>query len=120
MDNENQTLFCPGIPGAGKTILASIVIDELCKMYNNDIKIGIAYIYCNFRRQDEQTADALLANLLKQLARGQSDLPASVRDLHDQHDAKRTRPSLDEISRALQSVAAMYSKIFIVPRTISV
>src|SRR5262249_50622350 len=27
--SNEQTMFCPGIPGAGKTILTSIVIDEL-------------------------------------------------------------------------------------------
>ena len=37
-----------------------------------------------------------------------------MRDLYDQHKAKRTRPSLDEISRALQSVTAIYSRTFIV------
>ena len=57
-----QTLFCPGIPGAGKTILTSIVVDELTTRFGNDRIIGIAYVYCNFRRQHEQKADDLLAN----------------------------------------------------------
>src|SRR6267154_535868 len=28
-ERKKQTLFCPGIPGAGKTILTSIVVEEL-------------------------------------------------------------------------------------------
>jgi hypothetical protein len=28
-ETSKQTLFCPGLPGAGKTILTSIVIEEL-------------------------------------------------------------------------------------------
>jgi hypothetical protein len=108
-----QTLFCPGIPGAGKTILTSIVVDDLCKRFRNDMTIGITYIYCNFRRRDEQKIEDLLANLLKQVAQGQSPLPRSVKDLYAQHKAKRTRPSFDEISRTLYSVAAMYSRVFI-------
>jgi Cdc6-like AAA superfamily ATPase len=115
LDTPKQTLFCPGIPGAGKTILTSIVVDDLCKKYHSDTTIiGIAYIYCNFRQQGEQKADDLLTNLLKQLARDQSSLPISVKKLYDQHQARQTRPSLDEISRALQSVAAMYSRVFII------
>src|SRR5579871_1078626 len=31
LDTSKQILFCPGIPGAGKTILTSVVIDNLCK-----------------------------------------------------------------------------------------
>ena len=29
LDGTEQTLFCPGIPGAGKTIITSLVINEL-------------------------------------------------------------------------------------------
>lgn len=68
-DTSGQTLFCPGIPGAGKTTLTSTVADYLVTMFRDDNTVGIAYFYCNFRRQDEQTAKDLLALLLKQLAK---------------------------------------------------
>jgi hypothetical protein len=109
----NQTLFCPGIPGAGKTILTAIVIDDLTARFLHDQSIGIAYIYCNFRRQNEQNVEDLLASLLKQLSQGQPSLPESVGNLYDRHKSKRTRPSLDEISKALRTVAATYSRVFI-------
>ena len=109
-----QTLFCPGIPGAGKTILTSIVVDDLNARFAADQNIGIIYLYCNFRRRDEQGAEDLLASLLKQLTQGQSSLPDNVKALYNQHRHKRTRPSFDEISRALQSVAAMCSQVFII------
>ena len=112
--SSKQTLFCPGIPGAGKTILTSIVIDELNMRFQRNRSVGIAYIYCNFRRQDKQKAEDLLASLLKQLTQSLSSLPDSVKSLHDGHKDKRTRPSFDEISSALQSVAAMYSRVFII------
>jgi hypothetical protein len=109
-----QTLFCPGIPGAGKTILTSIVIDDLTTRHQNDPSIGIAYLYCNFRRRDKQKAEDLLASLLKQLSQERPSLPDSVRALYDQYKDKRTRPSIDELSRALQSVPAMYSRVFLI------
>jgi NACHT domain len=108
-----KTLFCPGIPGAGKTIITAIVVDDLNTRFHNDPSTGIAYLYCNFRRRDEQRAEDLLANLLKQLAQGLSSLPNSVTDLYDRHKVKGTRPC-GEFSGALQSVAAMYSRVFVV------
>ena len=114
LNTSKQSLFCPGIPGSGKTILTSIVVDYLTSRFINNPKTGIAYIYCNFKRQNEQKIDDLLASVLKQLAESQSSLPGSVKDLYDQHRAKRTGPLLDEILRALQSVIALYSKVFIV------
>jgi hypothetical protein len=111
---SKQTLFCPGIPGAGKTILTSIVVNDLCNRFRNDMTVGIAYIYCSFRQQDEQKVEGLLASLLKELAQYQPSLPGIVKDLYDRHKDKRTRPSFDDISRALQSVASMYSRVFII------
>ena len=107
-------LFCQGIPGAGKTILTSIVVDNLVTRFHENPNIGIAYIYCNFRRKDEQTINDLLKCLLKQLARNQSALPVIVQDLYDRHTKNQTRPSFGDISRALYSVAAMFSRVFIV------
>jgi hypothetical protein len=64
LNTDNQTLFCPGIPGAGKTILTAVVIHDLTTQFSDDPTIGIAYIYCNFRQQDDQKLDDLLASLL--------------------------------------------------------
>ena len=113
LQTDKQTLFCPGIPGAGKTILTSIVVEELTTRADNDKTIGVAYLYCSFKRQVEQKAEDLLVSLLKQLAQG-SPLPKSVRSLHDRHKDKRTPLSFDEISRSLQYVTATYTRVFIV------
>jgi hypothetical protein len=76
--------------------------------FQKDTNIGIAYLYCNFRRQDEQKAEGLLASLLKQLAQGLYPLPESVRSLYSSHEENQTRPTFNEISSTLQSVAALY------------
>ncbi|UKZ53658.1 hypothetical protein TrVGV298_007455 [Trichoderma virens] len=113
LGTEKQTLFCPGIPGAGKTILTSIVVDHLENTFKAP-KIGIAYIYCNYKRQEEQVIEKLLSNLLKQLSRGQHPLPNCVRDMYSEHNYKRTRPSLSKIQKVLHSVVEMFSRVFIV------
>jgi NACHT domain len=111
---EKKTLFCPGIPGAGKTIITAITIDDLNTQFQNNPTVGIAYLYCNFRRRDEQKAEDLLASLLKQLCQKRSVLPDSVETLYDRYKDNQGRPSFNEISRALQSIASIYSRVFIV------
>ena len=111
---DQQTLFCPGIPGAGKTILTSIVVEELSSRFSTDPGVGIAYLYCNFRQKHEQKAQDLLTSLLKQLSQERSTLPDSVKSLYDKHKEKWTRPSLDEISRTLQSVVGTYRRVIII------
>ena len=107
-----QTLFCPGIPGAGKTIITSIVVEHLNTKFENDASIGIAYLYCSFQRQQEQNPTDMLASLLKQLIQEQHSVPESVKSLYERHE-KRKRPSLEEISKLLHSVVAGYSRVFI-------
>jgi hypothetical protein len=111
---NKQTLFCPGIPGAGKTIITAIVIDDLYTRFQRNPSIGIAYLYCDFRRQHEQQIESLLANLLKQLAEKQSSIPATVKVLYNQYKDKPKRPSFNEISKVLHSVTTLYSKVFII------
>ena len=43
------------------------LLDKLTTGFSTDTTIGIAYIYCNFQRQEEQKIDDLLMSLLKQL-----------------------------------------------------
>jgi hypothetical protein len=114
LKQSKQTLFCPGIPGAGKTIATSIVIDYLRTKFQNDASVGIAYLYCDFRRQQEQKPVDLLSSLLKQFVQEQSFPPQNVKALYEHHNNKRTRPSVNEISKTLHSVVSDLSKAFII------
>ena len=114
LKTPGKTLFCPGIPGAGKTILTAIVINDIYSRFKRDTTVGIAYLYCDFRRQHEQKIEDLLANLLKQLAQQQASIPDSVKTLYDDCRDKHKRPSHDEILSALHSVSTVYSRIFII------
>jgi hypothetical protein len=113
LEGKKKTLFCPGIPGTGKTMIASIVIDHL-KTFP-DSETGNAFLYCVYKRQDNQDVDDLLASLLGQLTLWKSTIPASVRKLYDEHlDDKKPRLSRNEIHGALSSIIKTYSRTFII------
>ena len=112
--NEGAVLYYHGMPGAGKTIMTSVVIHDLHSECGNDPGTGIAYLYCNFRRQDEQNATNMQASMLKQLVAGRPQMPSGVIRLYEKHYVKQTRPSLGEIVSELQSVVDSYPRSFIV------
>jgi Cdc6-like AAA superfamily ATPase len=114
VEGRKQTLFCPGIPGSGKTIITSIVVDKLITTFRGNDDIGIVYLYCNFRMTGCQNAEELISSMLKQLSQSRSSLPENVKSLHNKHKDEKTRPSFDEISRALHSVASEYTRVFVV------
>jgi len=111
---KEPTLFCPGIPAAGKTMMSSIVIDDLWNTFGRNDRIGIAYLFCNYKRKDEQRSADLLASLLKQLVQGRHVLPDIVKTLHESHTRRNTRPSFVEASEALCSVVDSYLRVFFV------
>lgn len=113
LKNSAEILFCQGIPGAEKTILTSMVIDQLTTKFHDDLDTGIAYIYFNYHQRDER-AENLLLSLLKQLTQKKSFLPPCVNALYEQRRDKGIPPSLETISLALQTVARAYSRTFIV------
>ncbi|CAO2648676.1 Nn.00g079430.m01.CDS01 [Neocucurbitaria sp. VM-36] len=114
MKSNDRTLFCPGIPGAGKTICTSIINEDLWQRYHNDSTVGLAFLFCNFKRQQEQTIENLLAGLLKQLAERQTPLPKFVKELYAQHGRGQRRPSLTTILQTLKLVMTTYTRAFIV------
>jgi Cdc6-like AAA superfamily ATPase len=54
---NKSTLYCPGIPGSGKTIMSAVVVNHLLTSYRDEPSIGIAYVYCNYGLQEEQTLE---------------------------------------------------------------
>ena len=94
--------------------MTSIIVEHLWSSFQNDSSIGIAYLYCNYRRQHEQKPIDLLSSLLKQLLQELPSVPADITHLYGRHKNKRTRPSFDEISKVLQHAIRLYSKVFII------
>lgn len=87
-----QTLICPGHPGAGKTILTATVIHKL--LHSEDVAdVGVAYLFCNYKRRDEQTTYHFLAALTRQFLSRMETVPGSLMDVYVRHKSRNTRLS---------------------------
>ncbi|KAH6707955.1 ankyrin repeat-containing domain protein [Leptodontidium sp. MPI-SDFR-AT-0119] len=101
----NKTLFCPGTPGAGKTMIAAIAIDHLYERARSK-DVGIAYMFL------------LLAAALKQLVHGRPDIAGPVTRIYENYQKHNTRPSLNKIFKTLQSTYLAYSTVYLVVDTL--
>lgn len=104
----NGVLWCSGMPGAGKTILVSTVIDHL--RASLDLDMGLGFIYCDYKRQKAQTPKNLLGGLLKQFSQERPSICDGLRSLYE----RKKEPSLDEIAPALRTSTGTFSKVFII------
>lgn len=114
MAEGKKTLFCPGIPGAGKTMITAIVVNNLMTRFRDDHTTGVAYIYCNFRRQYEQKPIDLLLSILRQLFQKRPSISESVKRLYERYKGDKSRPSLPEILEVLYDVISECSRNFII------
>ncbi|MCJ1331727.1 hypothetical protein MMC10_008419 [Thelotrema lepadinum] len=109
---ELKTLLCYGIPGAGKTILASTIIDHLLTQQQS--ATGVAYLYCDYKDKKSQSFRDLFSSLLKQLIRFSPQKFQNLwDDLHSSRSLDRSL-SLDEIHLLSREVVALFDKAYIV------
>ncbi|KAH6677834.1 hypothetical protein F5X68DRAFT_264003 [Plectosphaerella plurivora] len=110
---HDQTIFCPGIPGAGKTILTSVIIEDLFNRSRDDPGMAVAFLYCNFNRQQEQTIEDILGSIARQLLQQMRSVPPTLADLYKSHGSRR-KPSLGEICSALETAAQLCPRAIVV------
>ena len=113
VEYEASILFCPGIPGSGKSFITCAAIDHLQSHFANDDSVGICYIYCKYKRREEQGEAFILSSLLKQLLLNRP-LPASLKRLHRECKRWQRSPSLQDHFRILSAIRNEFSRVFIV------
>ncbi|KAF7358210.1 Ankyrin repeat-containing domain protein [Mycena venus] len=110
---EIRAVWCRGIPGAGKTVLASIVVDDLQRNGSNE-NTSVAVLYLDYKATTEtHSVTNLLAAIWRQLVHGKP-LTSAVLQLYNAHKESRTRPSREEIHSLLRSMVDHSWGVFVV------
>ena len=111
MTGDRRTLWCPGIPGAGKTVTSAIIVNHLQSKFKNS-NVAVTCLFCNYKDRQEQTVEGFMANLLKQLIQDRAEISGATMDLY----AKRTKdfPSFEKLSEAFAVEMKHFSEVFVV------
>ncbi|THZ44093.1 hypothetical protein D6C87_03845 [Aureobasidium pullulans] len=112
-DGDKTVLTCIGMPGVGKTMITSFVVSRVLDEYKDDAHIGVAYIFCQYSRHKEQTAEHLMSCILRQLLEQHSVIPDEVRSLYRSTKGKR-RLLPDDMSDLLNTVMSNLTRSFII------
>ena len=79
----HSKLWLRGIPGAGKTVLASSVIQEA--LVASDPSVAVAFFYCDYKDAATQDPLNILGSLARQLARQNGDAFEKLQRLYGKH-----------------------------------
>ncbi|RPB22615.1 hypothetical protein L211DRAFT_764114, partial [Terfezia boudieri ATCC MYA-4762] len=67
IEEGGHVFCCYGIPGAGKTVISSVVIDDLYSQFHKvHPNIGIACLYGDYKDEKNQTLVHILGSFLRQ------------------------------------------------------
>lgn len=121
-DEFKAWLTCPsaklwyhGIPGAGKTVLASSIIQEAIGKSCPDV--AVAFFYCDYKDITTQEPRNILGSLACQLARQDEQSFENLRAFHEKHhpaDSPSVECSLEELRDLLVQLASCFSNAMIV------
>jgi hypothetical protein len=109
-DEKTRCLWVHGIPGAGKTIFASHLIESVRDhCYSRGSEYACVYYYCYFGHSQDETAPFLrwvLLELCRQLGR----VPLAVHELY----RRGGKPSSRNLLLTLEKVVPAFKRVFIV------
>lgn len=102
-----KTLFCYDMPQGGKSILTSLVIDDLTHRFQKNNDIAISFVYCRFQNQTEEKLESLASAILAQLVRQQQSVSISIVDAYSAHP--RIRPGVEKLQDMLRVASRSFS-----------
>ena len=110
---QHRLLWGYGVPGAGKTVLASTVIDHLTETFKDE-NIAVLGTYCDYKEMSQQTMTRFLASLLGQLMYRQSIRPEEVKTAFDKYSFTGVGPSSDRYLEMVVAQVATFDRVFII------
>lgn len=111
VDTDRGTLWCSGIPSAGKTVTSSIIIDHLQRKYSKE-NVAVTCLVCNYRDRSAQSAEIFMSNLLKQVVQQKRIISAELRDLYNGHE--KGQLTFAESAKLFSREMSHFSKVFVV------
>ena len=88
--STNGCLWLYGIPGAGKTVLASLAIDEVLQTCTPNH--AVAYFYCDYKDQATQEPHGIMGCLAQQIAKQDEQSFEKLRRFYKIHGQGRKDP----------------------------
>ncbi|KAI0894029.1 hypothetical protein F4806DRAFT_503784 [Annulohypoxylon nitens] len=115
-NGKDKWLWCHGMPGAGKSCLATGIIKKILEQVKNDTeRTGIAYIYCVYSDKT-QSARNFVRILLHQICTLTKEIPKNLESLYQDSTNKDTptSPSLDELEGVLITEIRKFHKFYLI------
>ena len=104
LSESGHLLWLHGIPGCGKTILSSTIVEELRRRCSPRSDPALLYFYFDFNDSGKQQNEKLISSLIFQICSHHGDVPSVLDSLYTSHDHGERRPSYDSLALAFRKM----------------
>jgi Cdc6-like AAA superfamily ATPase len=108
---QNSFLWLHGIPGCGKTILSSTIIEHLVDTHPDQL---LLYFYFDFTDAGKQTLDNVIRSLINQLYHKRKDTQKLLDSLFSSCDNGRCQPTCELLCKVFLQMISQAQEIYIV------
>ncbi|KAL8949723.1 MAG: hypothetical protein Q9222_004199 [Ikaeria aurantiellina] len=110
---SGDVLWCHGIQGSGKSVLASLVIDNLRQKSQIDGTV-VAHVYFDYRDEESHSVDQITASILKQLVSAHRFIPSAVSTMYNRHAKQQRASQQQDLMPALLATCRGPTRVFVV------
>ena len=113
IDGKGRLLWCPGIPGSGKTFLASIATQYLRNRFEGQ-NVAVIALYCSYNDPSSQRVENLLGGVLRQVVERRSRLLAELNELYSTSSNKDVGPKLSDLMQLISAELRFFDRTYII------
>ncbi|KAL1846031.1 hypothetical protein Daus18300_014378 [Diaporthe australafricana] len=117
LDTPGSKIWLSGIPGGGKTVLAGAVIQEVLTHASQELTIGAAFFFCDYKNAETLKSKNIIGALASQLARQKDEafdlLQDYYNDLHSEESLPKTADP-DDLRALVGKMSELFEQVLVV------
>ncbi len=114
LSGSSSLLWLYGIPGCGKTILSSAIIQETITYCGSRSKSVVLYFYFDFNDTEKQLHEQMIRSLISQLFVHCATVPSVLEMLYSSCMDGERQPSAENLLTALHQIMASFEETHII------
>jgi hypothetical protein len=107
-------LWLHGIPGCGKTILSSVILENVLQYCADDPGRIVAYFYFDFNDTEKRSPDSMVRSLICGLSQQCVKIPTSLEHLFSSCENGQRQPPLDSLLEVLYRTIQEFPQSYII------
>ncbi|ORY61624.1 ankyrin repeat-containing domain protein [Pseudomassariella vexata] len=109
---DTFTLWCPGIPGAGKTVMTAAAV-AYTEAKVEKLNAAIVCLYCDYKTSAMNSDEVLLSSIVRQLAEQCRLIPEEVKTFWESFTTRRTHPKNNDRLSLIKTMSERFNRIYI-------